>query len=141
MGNIANERFRTGNRVRLFARGEGVPKLLGLGVVGPIGDATSADFGVDLGLQPVHVIGDPKPQEHVDGRYSFTVTLSSVQLASREAADIINAGEITIETVDRCNNKPVASARGCKLANGRLTVPANSLLVRNLSFMALDIES
>ncbi len=141
MANISSERFRTGNRVKVFASGDGTDELLGEGIVGAIGDASSADFNTDTGVQPVYVLGEPKPQELVDGRYAFTITLALLQLVSRKAQDLVNAGPVRIETVDKYNNNPIAVASGCKLASARVNLPANTLTTRNLTFQALDILS
>lgn len=138
MGDIQKERFRTGNRVEVYLRGDGERKLLGRGLTGRLGEATDASITVNTGLRPVHVIGSAEPVDHVDGAHTHEVSLTLLNLVSREAADEINAGAVDIDYIDRYGKK-MKTAEECKLASASIQVSANNLVTRSLRFMALRI--
>lgn len=141
MGNLATERFQTGNHCRVFITGDGAKKILGEGTLGgPLGKGTGANFASSLGVRPVHVIGDAEPQDLVDGAHSYTVRIDMLKLRTDDAAQLIEAEAVSIEVIDRFNDRLVSVAEGCKLTEGNLNVPANNLLVRNLTFQALRIK-
>ena len=141
MGNLANERFQTGNHVRVFVAGEGRTKLLGTGKIGgPLGVGTTATFGAATGARPIHVIGNAEPQDIVDGPHTYTIRLDTLRLRTEDAADIINAERVDIEAIDRFNRNHVSVAEDCQLVDGSVTVPANAPLARNLTFQALRVS-
>lgn len=141
MGNLATERFQTGNHCRVFIQGDGAKKILGEGVLGgPLGKGTGSNFATSLGVRPVHVIGSPEPQDLVDGAHTYTVRVDMLRLRSEDSAQLIEAEPVSIEVIDRFNNKMVTIAEGCRLTEGNLNVPANNLVVRNLTFQALRIK-
>ena len=141
MGNLAAERFQTGNHCRVFLTGDDAKKILADGVIGgPIGKGQSTNFATSTGARPVHIIGDPDPVEIVDTQHTYTVRVDMLRLRAEEAAQLIQAGPVDIEVVDRFNNKLVAVAQGCKLAEGNLSIPANQMVARNLTFQALRIN-
>lgn len=140
MGNIANERFTTGNHVAIFTRGPGVRELLGTAEVGRMADAQSVDMQIATGAQHLYGIGDADPIDIVDGRHSYTVSLQRIRLRTREAVDRINAGSIDIDEIDRYSGERIQTAEECHLASGSLSVPANSLVSEGATFLAMRIK-
>lgn len=141
MGDIASERFRSGNHCRVYFTGAGAEKLLGEGRLGgPLGKGTGANMATSLGVRPVHTLGDPEPQDLVDGLHTYTVRVDMLMLRDENAAQLIQAEPVRIDIVDRYNNKLVAVAENCKLTEGNLSVQAGNLLARNLSFQATRIK-
>jgi hypothetical protein len=143
MGDVSRERFMTGNHVRLYMSGDGARVLLGEGTIGPVSKLTSQAISRRTGATEIHVCGDPEPQETVDGRHSYSVQLSMLKLRAEVpgAADMVNAGPVDIEVLDRFMSKVLAVAEGCKLTDGSDTIPANAPVTRNLSFIALRIRN
>lgn len=139
MGNQANEKFQTGNRVEVYLRGEGERKLLGTGPLGRLAEGTNVNINVDLGTNEVHVIGTPEPQDLVDGAHRYSATINLLRLVSREAADLVNAGRVDIDFIDRITGKRVQTIEQCQIANGAITLPANALITRNLTFKGLRV--
>jgi len=139
MANLAQERFRTGNHVAVFAEGDPIP--LGFGVVGGrMAAGTSIQLTQDTGARPVHVVGDPEPQDIVDGAHTYEITLASLMLRDLDAGDRISAGRVDIHLLDRMNGKTVRKAEGCQLTNGSDQIPANQLVATNLRFAAMRIR-
>lgn len=139
MGNIRDERFRTGNRVELYARGAGTRLLLGEGFLGRMGEATGFDTTTNTGAREVHVIGSAEPQDIVDGAHTYGVRVAMVTLVSTEARDIVAAQSIDIDVVDKYTQKKVASCEECHLRSGSVNLPANQLMARNLDFACMRI--
>jgi len=139
---LAEERFRTGNNVRIFLQGTDIK--LGLGTIGPrggaLGEGTSLGMSIETGAQYVRVIGNPKPVDIVDGGYSFQINLDTVTVRDQEAADLINSSRVRIEEVDR-NGNVCAVAEHCQLTGKRLQLAANQLMAGSLSFLALDARA
>lgn len=141
MSNLATERFQTGNRVFIFASGAGRNQLLGTGTLGDrVPDAGSVDMTSNTGAREVHVVGDAEPQDIVDGAHTYEVSLALMKLNDRNAVDIVKAGPIDIQEIDRFTNAPLGVARECHLRSGRIGTPANQLVSRNLTFAAMSIS-
>lgn len=137
MGDLSTERFQTGNHARVFVSGDGTRRLLGSGEIGPLTKGQQLNINSSLGTRPVHVIGDAEPQDLVDGPHTYTVRLSMLKLRTDDAAELINAGYVDIEVIDRFNNKVVGTAERCKLVDGNLSIGANNPVSRDLTFMAM----
>jgi hypothetical protein len=142
---LARERFQTGNHVRIYLRGDsGDLEKLGFGTVGahggPFGEGSSIDMASDSGARPVHVVGESDPVDIVDGAHSHTITLSTMRLRDVAAARALEAGRAVIEEVDKYTNKVIQTAEDCQLVSHRLTVSANQLVARNVTFTALRIH-
>lgn len=141
MGNQATERFQTGNHVRLYFSGDGTRVVIGTGEIGAYSEGTSIDFSADTGAREVHTIGTPEPLDIVDGPHSYRITLASVKLRSREYADrIVNGDPINVEAIDQFNDKLIAVAEECRVANARYAIPANQLVTKNLQLIAMRIR-
>jgi len=143
MGNIQHERFSSGNHVRVYLSGTGRRRLIGDAVVGPLGKGTNLSAGVTTGARPVHVIGDPEPQDIVDGAYAYTIRLDTLRFRAEEpdGPGMVAAERVDIVGVDRFNGKRVIAAEECQLVDGTVTVPANNPVARNLTFSAMRIVS
>lgn len=140
MGNIANERFTTGNHVAIFTRGAGVRELLGTGEVGRMPDGQSLDMQLSTGARHVHGIGDADPIDIVDTQHTYRVTLSKLRLRNRAAGDRINAEPVDIDEIDRHSGVRIQTAEECHLESGSVNVSANNLLTEQLSFLAMRIR-
>lgn len=140
MGNQATERFQTGNHVLLFTRGEGERKLLGTGQVGRNPESTSVDIGANTGARPIHTVGDAEPQDIVDGAHTYDVTLAMIRLRDRGAADVINAGPIDIDEIDKYTGARIQTAEECHCVSGRISVQANNPVARNIQFSAMRVK-
>lgn len=140
MGNPATELFTTGNHVLVFFRGEGLRKLIGTGTVGRSPETTQADIGVTTGARPLHVVGDAEPVGIVDGAHSYDVTLATLKLRDRAAADMVNAGPIDIDEIDKFTGGRIQTAEECHLTSGRISVGANNPVQRNLQFTAMRVK-
>ncbi len=139
MGRIENERFRTGNRVEIYARGPGPRQLLGKGFTGRMGDATSVGANSSTGATGIYTTGTPHPQGIVDTRYEHTVRLALVQLTSRSAADKINADTVDIDLIDKFTNKKICTYEECHVQTGGINVPANQPVTEDISFLAMRV--
>ena len=140
MGNLATERFQTGNHARVFLSGEGAAQILAVGIVsGPLGKGSAYNLGIALGVRPLHVVGDAEPQDLVDGAHTYTLRLDLYKIRDEEARDTINAGYVGIEVLDRFNGKLIAIAPQAKLSDQNINIPANQPVVRNLTFQCMRV--
>lgn len=139
MSTIAREKFATGNRVLLYARGDGQRDLLGEAFVGRMPNAQSFDARINTGAQEIYGIGTPKPIGIVDTRHQFRISLSMVKFADEKALEKANAEPIDIDAVDRFSNKRMATAEECHFESGGLRVNANQPIVSEMSFVAMNV--
>ena len=139
MGNLAQERYRTGNRVEVYTRGDGERKLLGNGLTGRLAEGTNLSGNVNTGARELHVIGSFSPVDIVDGAHTYDIRLSLLNLVFRGAADLINAAPVDIDIIDREGGSRLGTFEECHLTSGSLQVPANQPIVRDLSFKALRV--
>jgi hypothetical protein len=140
MGDITQERFQTGNHVRVYLTGDDSKKILGDGTYGgAVNKGQTTNLTSSTGARGIYIIGDPDPQEIVDTQHGYTVRLDMLRLRSEDSAQLINAGPVEIEMVDRFNSKLLGVAHGAKIADASMSIPANQVLVRNITFQALSI--
>lgn len=140
MGNIRDERFRTGNRCKVYLRGDGTPQLLGEGFVGALGEGSQLTANVQTGAHDVHVLGDAEPQDIVDGLHSYQVSLRLLMLVSTRTRDIVQAQRVTIEVIDKFDANKVTTCEGAHLQSGSFEVSAGQLVGRNLQFQCMRIH-
>jgi len=138
MGNLAAERYRTGNRVQVYTRGPGERKILGEGLTGRSAESSNASLSQNTGARPLYAIGDPNPQGIVDGAYTNRVTISMLELSSRGAADALNADYVDIDIIDKYSGAR-QTAEECHLVSRDRSVAANNPIQRNLVFEAMRI--
>ena len=141
MGNIASERFRTGNHARIYVSGPGAPKILAYATVsGPLGFGTALNYGAAMGTRPLHAVGSPEPQDIVDGAHTYTVRLDVYDPRDTIVGDIRQADWVDIESMDQFTGDNVAVAHHCKLSDIGINIPANNPLAKNLSFQCMDVN-
>lgn len=141
MSSIAREKFATGNRVLLYARGDGQRDLLGEAFVGRIATAQSFDARIGTGAQYVRGIGTAKPIGIVDTAHEFRISLSMVKFTDEKALEKANAEPIDIDAVDRFSNTRMATAQECHLESSGFRVNANQPVMSEMSFLAMDVVS
>lgn len=142
MSNLANERFRTSNRVNVYLRGDGARTLLGQGTIagGKLGNIAGAGMSGSTGAHAQFVVGEEDPVDILGGNRNYTVRLATLTLVNESAiTPIIDAQPVDIETVDRINNNPVAKAEGCVLADFSFDFTPGSVIAKNLNFIARRI--
>jgi hypothetical protein len=142
MGDVSQERFQTGNHCRVYFTGNDAKLLLGEGgnFSGALNKGQNSNVSQSTGARPVHVVGDPEPQEIVDTQHTYTVRIDTLRLRADNAAQMMKAGPVDIEMVDRFNAGMIAVAKGCKLADSNLSIPANQLVVRNVTFQSMGVS-
>ena len=141
MADISTEKTLTANHVNVYASGEGRRILIGQSSSARLGDITSSDVSFSTGARPIGVVGSEEPQEIVDGLHSYTVRIGKLRLRSDKApnpGELLRAGPIDIEGYDRFTKKLIFSVTGCHLSDGGLSVQANSVVQKNLSFQGLS---
>jgi len=138
MASIVQQQVHTGNTVRLKIAGKDV------------GGGQSINMNQDAGVEPVHVIGTPMPQEHVSQRWGAQITLSMFALRRADLADtdaeslgedVLFRNLIDIEVLDNVTQEPVRTYEGCTLRSSSFTVQANAFAGRNVVFEALNVRA
>jgi|SRR5262245_13505038 len=138
MGDVKQERHQTGNHCRVYLTGDDSKRILGDGVYGGVvNKGQSSNFTTATGARGLYIIGDPDPVEIVDTQHSYTVRIDMLRLRAEDSAELINAGPVDIEVVDKYNSKMVVVAQGAKIADASIQIPANQVVVRNISFLAM----
>jgi len=136
---VRDERFRSGNHARVFVTGDGTRALLGEALLGPLGKGMNFRANTRTGAQYQHIIGDEEPADINHTKHEYPINLSVLMLRTDRPTDIVNAGRIEIEIYDKFTNALVCKAEQCELVDGNLNVPANQVVVRELSLLALRI--
>lgn len=138
MGDVSKERHQTGNHCRLYLTGDDSKKILGDAVYGgAITKGQSSNFTTTTGARPLYIVGDPDPVEIVDTQHGYTVRLDMLRFRDEDSAQLVLAGEVDIEAIDRFNSKVIVIAQGAKIADVSISIPANQVVVRNITFQAM----
>jgi len=140
MGDITKERFQTGNHCRVYLTGDDSKKILGDGTFGgALNKGQTTNLTSSTGARGIYIVGDPDPQEIVDTQHGYTCRIDMLRLREEDSAQLINANAVDIEVIDRFNSKLIGTVHGAKIADASLSVPANQVVVRNVTFQALGI--
>jgi hypothetical protein len=141
MGGIASEKFITGNRVFLYARGDGQRDILGEAFVGRISQATAFDARIGTGASYVRVIGTADPAGIVDTAHDYRISLTMVKFSDEKALEKAKAEPIDIDAVDAFTSARLATAEECHLESSGFRVNANQLVMSEMSFLAMRVVS
>lgn len=133
----AAEVTRNGNHVVVRASGTGV--LLAFGETGAaVTRVQNATSSISTGAHEISELGDPDPQEIVDGLHRYSITIDSLTLRKHDVVGVINAGEVDITISDNYggDNKDVKRFVRCRLADERISVPKHGEVARGLTFLS-----
>jgi len=104
-------------------------------------------WSIDMGVQPVFVVGSVEVQEHQQTRYAVSgdlqryyvrdMMIQNSKLGARTAADVIRTGTFDLVILDTITSKPIQVLEGCTLASAGSGIQAGQLVTQRFSFQAL----
>lgn len=112
-------------------------------VIGELAGITVAEDG---GTDGSYVVGDAKPKEHLHNRWSARGSISRF-IWKQSAFDYYNIGgkgllnlpTCDITVLDEVDNKVLYTLKACTISSRDQNVQANSRIMGNLQYLALDI--
>ncbi len=118
-----------------------------------IGFGRSSTYGQDYGTEGVYALGDIGPLEHVEMRWSSTITLdsyvlnaSAVQEASVQLFELMAQGPEEVKTQTKFNltvlgrNDELVTLLECTASNFSMNFQANQFSGQNATFMAKNVR-
>ena len=140
MGDVSKERHQTGNHCRVYMTGDDAKRILGDGVFGgAVNKGQNTNVSSSTGAREVYIVGDPDPVEIVDTQHAYTCRIDLLRLRQDDSAQLMMAGAVDIEVIDKYNSKVVAVVQGAKIADINCAIPANQLVVRNVTFRGMRV--
>lgn len=134
---VTNVKVQTGNRIFIRINDKDVGMLQSL---------RSSD---DFGMQETSEIGNINVIEYVPSLARHTVTASVVQLkreslerlgiASARGQDALKGVVFDIVIMDRDANRMLKTYKSCSYASGDAEVTKHAVVMRNATFLALDV--
>ncbi len=112
-------------------------------VIGELAGLTVRESG---GTDGSYVVGDAKPKEHLHNRWTCSGSINRFVWRETEferfnigRTGLLNLPTITIEAMDEQDNNVLFTLEGVTLTDRSMNIQANTRLMSDLSFLALDI--
>lgn len=112
-----------------------------------VGFGQSSSFGTDYGTEGIYGIGNAKPQEIQQLKFSLSVTIDSFQLTASglsylgqpsDISQVLAGNSFNIGTMDASGN-PLRTVVGCVAQSNNLSMAANQPITEAVGFIGMDL--